>query len=203
MLFHHIGDLTQEFNFNQFALSKTFNVILMGQQLRRIPDLLKINSPLIGDKIWLSGIKSLADRDRVLKLEIESQNLGEKHFFLFKEIVKTPYLGSHSDYDKLIQTSILVMPLYDAAANNSILECITSNTPIFVTRCAGAEEYLGSKYPLFFDSIDQLNSLLSNRDKLIGLVGIGYEYVKKLDKTHLSYKRFYSDLIKVINDIYI
>jgi hypothetical protein len=201
MVYHPIGKLTQEFDLSLFSLNHTFNIVLMGQQLRRITDLLKINTKLINDKIWLSGIKSVQDRDRVLKLELDALKLDEKHFLLFKEKIKTPYLSSHSDYDKLIQSSILVAPLFDAAANNSILECITSNTPIFVTRCPGAEEYLGTDYPMFFDSTQHLNELIADREMVLALVKLTHEYLLKLDKSKLTYKKFYSDIIKIINNI--
>jgi hypothetical protein len=111
-----------------------------------------------------------------------------------------PYLDNWEEYDALIQSSILVMPLFDAAANNSILECIISNTPIFVTRCYGTVEYLGSEYPMFFDDIHELNRLLSDRQTVFELYKLAHEYLTKMDKTHLSFKHFYSEILKFINN---
>ena len=119
----------------------------------------------------------------------------------FKNNVDMPYLDNWEEYDNLIQSSILVMPLFDAAANNSILECIISNTPIFVTRCYGTVEYLGSEYPMFFDDIHELNSLLSDRQAVFELYKLAHEYLTKMDKTHLSFKHFYSEILKYINNI--
>ena len=119
----------------------------------------------------------------------------------FKKNIDTPYLENFEEYDDLIQSSILVMPLFDAAANNSILECIISNTPIFVTRCYGTVEYLGSEYPMFFDGINELNILLSDRQKVFELYKITHEYLMKLDKAHLSHKHFYSEILKFVNNI--
>lgn len=79
--------------------------------------------------------------------------------------------------------------------------CIISNTPIFVTRCYGTVEYLGSEYPMFFNDINDLHMLLSDRRTVFELYKLTYEYLTKMDKKHLSYTHFYSKILKFINNI--
>ena len=199
--FHPVNPLTKMFDIYKFCLKGTYDLLLLGQQLRIITDLLLVESPLINEKIWLSGIRESDERDRAIALEITGLNLNQNIFEEFKDKIKMPYLPNYEDYDNIIQSSILIMPLFDAAANNSVLECIISNTPIFVTRCEGTEEYLGKDYPMFFDNINHLNSLLEKRKTVIRLYKETHKYLQKMDKTHLSYANFYSDIIKLINDI--
>jgi hypothetical protein len=202
MLYHPTERLSSLFDINIFiSTTDSFNIVLLGQQLRRITDLLDIESPIINKKIWLSGIIDEHKRVDFLQSLIAGLNLNPMTLIDFKNNVDMPYLNNFDDYDKLIQSSILIMPLFDAAANNSILECIISNTPIFVTRCYGTVEYLGSEYPMFFDDINELNMLLSNRQSVFDLYKLTYEYLKKMDKTHLSNTHFYSELLKFINNI--
>lgn len=202
MLYHPTEKLSNMFNLNTFiSTTDSFNILLLGQQLRRITDLLDIKSHIINKKIWLSGIINEHDRLKFLQSFIYGVHLNPTTFIDFKTNVDMPYLDNWEEYDKLIQSSILVMPLFDAAANNSILECIISNTPIFVTRCYGTVEYLGSEYPMFFDDIDELNILLSDKQTVFELYKLTHEYLSKMDKTHLSYKHFYSEILKFINNI--
>jgi hypothetical protein len=202
MLYHPTERLSNMFDLHLF-ISRTdlFNIVLLGQQLRRITDLLNIKSGIINKKIWLSGILNKQKRTDFLQSFISGLNLNPKTLVDFNNEIDMPYLDNFEEYDELIQSSILVMPLFDAAANNSILECIISNTPIFVTRCYGTVEYLGSEYPMFFDDINELNILLSDRQTLFKLYKLTHEYLTKMDKTHLSFKHFYSEILKFINNI--
>jgi hypothetical protein len=201
-LYHPVEILSQLFDFNRFiSNTDSFNIVLLGQQLRRVTYLLYIESPIINKKIWLSGIVNEHKRSDFLKSLITGLDLNPMTLIDFKNNIECPYLDNYEEYDCLIQSSILVMPLFDAAANNSILECIISNTPIFVTRCYGTVEYLGSEYPMFFDGINELNNLLSDRQKMFELYKLTHEYLTQMNKTHLSCKHFYSEILKFINNI--
>lgn len=82
------------------------------------------NTKIHFKKIWLSGIVNEYKRNDLLKSLIAGLELNPMTFIDFKNNVNTPYLENYEEYDNLIQLSILVMPLFDAAANNAILECI-------------------------------------------------------------------------------
>lgn len=49
--------------------------------------------------------------------------------------------------------------MFNSSANNTILECIARNTPIIVRTNPAIVEYLGENYPLYFESLNDLNKL--------------------------------------------
>lgn len=57
---------------------------------------------------------------------------------------------SNEDYDRLLAENIVFVDLYDASANNAVIECLARATPILVNRLPAVEEYLGADYPLYF-----------------------------------------------------
>jgi hypothetical protein len=199
---HPISTLTSEFNLDSFINQSKYNIVLLGQQLRKITDLLYIEkTDIINNKVWLSGIKDENVRYNIVKKEITGRNLPEQYLNEFFTTIILPYLNSFEEYDKLIQSSIIILPLYDAAANNSVLECIISNTPFFVEKNKGTEEYLGNDYPLFFNEIHEINAIIANKSILIQKYAEAHKYLKNIDKAQFRYNKFYSDILKFINNI--
>lgn len=83
----------------------------------------------------------------------------------------------NTDYDKLLASSVVFLKLEDAAAVNTIIECIIRNTPIIVNRLPATIEYLGVNYPLFYDHINEV-SKFTLKD-----VQSAYKYLSKLNKS--------------------
>ncbi len=69
---------------------------------------------------------------------------------------------SNDDYDKLLTQNIVFLNLREASACNTLIECVVRNTPIIINRIDAVEEVLGSKYPLFYDTLEELNELTTN-----------------------------------------
>jgi hypothetical protein len=87
------------------------------------------------------------------------------------------------EYDFLLSSSIVFVRLFDTSANNLVTECIDRCTPIVINRLPAAEEYLGSDYPLFYDSLADAEALL--RD--MSLLREGHRYLAGLkDSTQLK-----------------
>jgi len=58
-------------------------------------------------------------------------------------------------YDALLAENIVFVELYDASANNTVVECIARATPILINRLPAVVEYLGADYPLYCaDAVD-------------------------------------------------
>jgi hypothetical protein len=70
-----------------------------------------------------------------------------------------------------------------------------------VTRCEGTEEYLGKDYPMFFNDITEINPILESKESIFEIYEKTHNYLYSMDKRHLTYKRFYSDILKFMNDI--
>ena len=73
--------------------------------------------------------------------------------------------------------NIVFVDFFDAAANNTVLECIIRNTPIIVNKLEGVVDYLGEDYPLYFTNLDDVPEMLSNIDKIIS----AHQYLLNLD----------------------
>ena len=50
-------------------------------------------------------------------------------------------------YDCLLPENVMAIELFDASANNVVVECIARNTPIIVNRHPAVVEYLTADYP--------------------------------------------------------
>jgi len=59
------------------------------------------------------------------------------------------------DYDRLLSRNIAFIQLYDASANNTVIECIARGTPVLVNPLPAVREYLGEDYPLYYDNLEQ------------------------------------------------
>lgn len=82
----------------------------------------------------------------------------------------------NDDYDQLLSESVVFMQLYDASANNAVIECIVRNTPILINPLDPVVEYLGAGYPLYFSNLKEAAEKLENR----ALVIHAHEYLKDL-----------------------
>jgi hypothetical protein len=69
----------------------------------------------------------------------------------------------HEQYDDLLANNIAFLWLYDAAACNTVLECLIRGTPILVNRLPALEEYLGEDYPFFYETLDGANAKVEDR----------------------------------------
>ena len=69
---------------------------------------------------------------------------------------------SNYEYDAALASSIVIMEVYGAAANNVVVECMARGTPLLVNRRPAIMEYLGEDYPLYFDDIRKVSELLDH-----------------------------------------
>jgi len=88
----------------------------------------------------------------------------------------------NADYDRTLLTSVVVVPLLGGTANNAVLESISSNVPAFVSRLPSTEEYLGKEYPMFFDSLDEVSSVVEDEDRLFELMEATHRYLLEQPK---------------------
>jgi hypothetical protein len=96
---------------------------------------------------------------------------------------------SNKEYASIFQKSCIFIDVVDCTANNTILECISFNTPIIIRRSPSAEEYLGKEYPLFFNNVNDLECL-NQEVFLLNLIVDSYKYLQNLNKNHISMETF-------------
>jgi len=126
-------------------------------------------------------------------LYIENQCVIDIVAKALKSVHFIEYLDNE-EYDVLLCNNVVFIDLIDAAACNVVNECILRNTPILINRFKATEEMLGSKYPLFFESLDDIPKLLTSLNIYSATV-----YLQKLDKTQYSVHTFVNNFTKHID----
>ena len=96
---------------------------------------------------------------------------------------------SQYDYEKLFTSCIILLDVFTTTINNTLLECISSNTPIILNKNNEFIEILGENYPLFFNDYDDLYNLL-DEDKILE----AYLYIKRMDKSKFQINYFLNEL---------
>ena len=184
-----ISENIPQFNITNFINNSEKKLIQIGQQLRKITTIYKINAENY-TKIWLTGTKDLKKMNKLL--EQESLFLNYNLSSLDKS-VNMYYTKSFEEYDFLLTNNIVVVNFHDAAANNTILECIVRNTPVIVNKIEGVIDYLGENYPLYFESDDQIEGLLDETK-----IKDAYLYLKKMDKKKFTISNFTTSLFNIV-----
>ena len=97
---------------------------------------------------------------------------------------------NNDTYDEILSKYVVFLKLKDASAVNTILECISRNTPIVVNRLPAVEEYLGPKYPLYYNNLDDVPRLLKNKKLIVK----ANTYLKNMNKDFLKIENFISTM---------
>jgi hypothetical protein len=97
-----------------------------------------------------------------------------------------PFISSSSEYDEILKSSVIFIDVYDASANNVVLECIYFCTPLLACRHPAIIEYLGEDYPFYFSTLKEANLKIAS-PKLIWQTHV---YLRQLDKAHLHIHHF-------------
>jgi polysaccharide pyruvyl transferase WcaK-like protein len=95
---------------------------------------------------------------------------------LITSVTLQPML-SNSEYDEWLSENLVFVNLLDCSAVNTVIECIVRNTPIVINRMRQTVDILGSGYPLFYTSLDEIDALLTPER-----IREATEYLRALDK---------------------
>lgn len=90
-----------------------------------------------------------------------------------------------SAYQAALASSVVFINLTDAAANNTILECIARGTPILINAVGGVHEYVGEDYPLLYSDMHHALHLIDTIKK-------NPEILKKAHQHLLSLRHNYT-----------
>jgi hypothetical protein len=160
VLYHPIPDAESEFNVHR--IDDNTSIVLIGSQLRRISTIFRLKVPNNYDKLWLPG-RAINQTISLLNEECEESAI----ILSPKELNSVQILNlDNEDYDSVVNNSFVILDQINASANNVVIECISRNIPLFCNRLPAIEEYLGSDYPLYFDSIEHLEALILDKDTI-------------------------------------
>jgi len=149
-----------QFDFEKFLKNPRKKILQVGWWLRKLHSIYCLpiprDNPQGYEKIRLVPM-FFANADAYLKglmeKEREHENITVRQCDLdnTSETLHVP----DWDYDELLSENIVFIELYDANANNVVLECIARSTPILINPLPAVKEYLGEEYPLYYDSLDE------------------------------------------------
>lgn len=140
----------------------------------------KSNKRILHIGWWLRDIESFYSlKTEIPKIRIKLNykiELQINKLFNLKnvDVVEIDGLDTY-EYDSYLSNSVVFINLIDSVINNTVLECIERGTPILINRNKSIEEYIGKDYPLFYDDINNIDSLLTDENLLLAsqyLIGI-------------------------------
>jgi hypothetical protein len=194
---HPIESIDIKFTMDKFMANTNKCLIQLGLQDRITSTIYMINSKY--NKLWLpsrdTALNYLKHEAHVLNIVPQITEI------LISNKVDIKYIENHADFDNMLQTNIVIIPLFGASANNSVLEIIEMNIPAFVSRLPATEEYLGKEYPLFYNNISEVETIINDDDKLLSKINEGYKYLSNMDKTQFSYDYFNRELYKFYSSV--
>jgi Polysaccharide pyruvyl transferase len=112
------------------------------------------------------------------------------------ESVECLSMTPNDKYDCLLMENVIFINLVDAAAVNTIIECIIRSTPICVNKLPSVVEYLGEEYPMYYDTLEEASKMISDYQ----IVKRAHYYLKNLDKSKFTIKYFMHQL--TASDLY-
>jgi hypothetical protein len=189
-LIHPINELTYTFNYDEYILNKNKTIYSIGNWLRKQYPIFKLKC---SDKFN----KAIMPFTKRTELELEYYTKLD-NIFLTKDEINTvnklEYVSTQN-YHKIFENNLVFLDVYLTTINNTILECIISNTPIILNRKQEYINLIGGDYPLFFDNIDEINSFIETDNNILK----AHKYLKNIDKTKFSMNFFKQTLEKYID----
>ena len=193
VMYHPIGmEANAVFSMKSFLDRRgKWEVVFLGQQYRRLSTLTALQVPY--PKVWLPG--SSKDNNSTFMVKHSRDAAAPKPNL---DSFRIAYIRSHDEYDWMLLNNIVVIDVWDAAANNAVLEAIGMNNPVHINKHPAVVEYLGANYPLFFTDVDSLQTLLKDEQTLMQRTRLAHEHLVALPKSHFSLDHFASELNKTV-----
>lgn len=202
------GNRENNFNINEYLNNKNKKIYFIGWWLRKFDIFYKINNKKyqkiilvkntegrwVTEYIYFEIRKVLINEDYAIKSSsVNSLTIDEINILKSKNVHISNFI-SNNEYDLIFRNNIVFLDFYSTSANNALLECIYNNTPVLVKKNAACVEYLGEKYPLYFDSLEEVEYKLNNTALIIA----AHNYLKKMPKEQFTYKYFNEQLKNII-----
>ncbi len=175
-VFYPTPSARQNFSYAQFLKNKNKKLLFIGEFLRQYQPFFDITAHNYEKILFDHQFLQTHLRDQFVKVN-ETVNIVER--------------VSDQEYDKLLSNNVVFLNLQDAGANTTIIECISSGTPVLVNKVGGVSEYLGENYPFYYSDLAEAELKLNDLDLIRKTSG----YLKQLKtRDNLSASEFLAAL---------
>ena len=189
-LFHPTGEPLIKWNFDKFVANKNKQVVQVGFWLRKLYAIHILKTPAHFSKVFIR--KENVNLDHLMEVEKKYSPYKDQINADGMDSVQTISYLSDAAYDRLLSENIVFLDLYDASANNSVIECIARNTPILVNPIEPVVEYLGEKYPFYYNDLQEASEKLKD----IELIRETHRYLMKYNmKSKLTADYFLQSVV--------
>lgn len=169
-LLHPTETPALRFDFERFVANPNKRVVQIGWWLRRLSAIdrlpLAANNALGYRKLRLLPAFFSGSDDYLAGLHAaEIQRDGAPDARYSDNTAQRRHLPNDA-YDALLAGNIAFVDLYDASANNAVIECLVRGTPLLVNPLPAVREYLGDGYPLYYQDLEQAATLALDLGRL-------------------------------------
>jgi hypothetical protein len=185
VVYHPTDFCTVRFMWSTFNANQTPYLVQVGAWCRDPGAIFRIRSPLAKAALMTSDMTDYMkfnSGDGACRTDVDMPLLTPEQVDSVRVI---PHL-SNPDYDELLSRNIVFLPLKQAVACNTLLECISRHTPVLVPRLPAVVEYIGDKYPMLYDNYEHAERLLQNRD----ILWQAHEYLRTFNADRLTHPYF-------------
>lgn len=138
----------------------------------------------------------------LLNLSVATSRDQQVHYQGLSGVTLLPRLDDPGLLRTYQQSDLLLMPVMDCTANNSILESMACGTPVMTNRIGGVPEYVPDEYNVVMpekklnDWVDRLRELAKNRNQLETMRPRVRAWAQSLDWHTVAghYHSFYQEL---------
>jgi hypothetical protein len=184
-------DECKQFNIQTYLDNTEKKIIQLGYWMRKHDTIYNINAPSSFSKWWLPGGSYWKEMMYAIYGKNKASQMLES-----SDVTIRMYLPNEV-YDELLSCNICLVDVFNSSANNSILECIARCTPIFAKKHPAIVEYLGIDYPLYFNSVEDINRKLNSDDFITDII-YTYLYLRNMDKTKFKLSTFINSIKSII-----
>lgn len=174
---HPTEHCSRKFSVDEFDANRKKRILQIGYVLRNTRAIFQLSNSRGFTKsiIRVKNASAARMESQVSKYWQDSGIRSE-----FGEVEELDRLDNDA-YDGVLTRNIVMLEFFDCSVSNTVLECIERATPLVVNRLPALQEYLGNDYPLFYDSIEDIPSLL-DRDLIID----AHRHLDMIDKSAFS-----------------
>jgi hypothetical protein len=151
-----------QFSWDNWLANKTKRVLQLGWYLRRLDSIYRLPVSHI-EKIHMTTGTGHAANMFKYEAKINARlNKTQPYFGITKKMGHV----CNEEYDQLLSQNIGFVHLYEASANNAVIECIARTTPLLINPLPAVKEYLGDDYPLYFKDLQHAAKLCQDEGAL-------------------------------------